>query len=435
MNSPSDTGFSPGKLRAIAVALFAVISGSLWMGFAVDTYFGSDGSFYFAVILDNGTFTNIAPSRAYAEWMTQWPLVLGVNSGLTDLATLEILFGLGIWFPWVLSFAISLYATRERPALIFFFLISLVSLNLAAWCLIYGEHLVLLSVAWPIFFFGILRRPLNITEQILTALLLIVHLKLYESTVVTGAIFAVMFSFRSWLARTHRERWGSTALASLAIASVVIALYWILFPRDADNRTSFLAAIIGSLAHPYPWMGVSFVILNIAGYFLDYQKLLKAAWVTPLVIGAISLLSPGIWGGIAFSTRTLTLTALPLLMLATFIVSLSRFKMTRQVMIPVAAIIVGISLLHLRHLQSWLEFRSDFKAILQKEQGFVKPEDHDNIDHWGWTNPVLSYVWSEGEVNAVIVNRETVEYQAFPFRSEMLLEKYLTKKPDFLEKE
>jgi len=435
MNSPSLSEFSPGKLRALAVALFAVVSGSLWLGFAIDTYFGSDGSFYFAVILDNGTFTNIAPSRAHAEWMTQWPLVLGVNSGLTDLATLEILFGLGIWFPWVLSFAISLYATRERPALIFFFLISLVSLNLAAWCLIYGEHLVLLSIAWPIFFFGILRRPLNFIEQILTASLLLVHLKLYESTVVTGGIFAVMFGFRTWLARTPRERWGSAALTTLALASAVIALTWILFPRDADNRSSFLAAIGGSLGHPYPWIGVSFVVLHITGRIFECQKLLRAAWITPLVIGIMALPWTGIMSWVAFATRTLTLTALPLLFLATLMVSLSGFKMTRQVMIPVAAIIVGISLLHIRHLQSWWTFQNEFKAILQEEKGFVKPEDHEDIDHWGWTNPVLSYVWSEGEVNAVVVNRESVEYQAFPFMTEMLLEKYLTKKPDFLEEE
>lgn len=434
MNSATALEISAARLRVFAIALFAVISGALWIGFSVDTFFGSDGSFYFAIILDNGTFTNIAPSRAHAEWMTQWPLVLGVRSGITNLATLENLFGLGIWFPWVLSFVISLYATRERPALIFLLLISFASLNLAAWSLIYGEHLVLLCLAWPIFYFGILRRPLNLTEQVFTALLLVAHLRLYESTVVTGSIFAVVFGFRTWLARSPRERWGSAVLTALAISSAAIALTWILFPRDADNRSSFLGAIIASLAHPYPWMGVSFVVFSIWGVITNSPKVLLAAWVTPLVIGVISLFSPGIWGGVAFSTRTLTLTALPLLMLAAFVISLSGFKMTRKSLLSVSAVVVGISLLHVRHLQSWVEFRSKFKSILKEEKGIVDPADHGDIDHWGWTNPLLSYVWSEGEVDAVILNRNFDEgYEPFDAFTEMVIEDYLTKKPDFLE--
>lgn len=424
------SSLAPGKLRVIAIALFSVISASLWIGFAADTYFATDGSFYFAIILDNGTFTNIAPSRAHAEYLTQWPLVLAVNSGITDLGLLENIFGLGIWFPWVLGFAVSLYATRERPELLFLFLISFASLNLAAWSLVYGEHMVLLSLSWPIFYFGILRRRLNLFEQVLTALLLVAHLKLYESTVATGAIFTVLFGFRTWLARSPRERWGSAALTSLAIASAAIALTWILFPRDAGNRSSFLGSIIASLAHPYPWIGVSFVVLNIWGVITSSRKVLLAAWVTPLVIGLVSLFSSGIWAGVGFSTRTLTLTALPLLMLATLVISLSEFKMTRRWVLSVSAMVVGISLLHVRHLQNWWDFQQGFKAVLQEESGFV---DSGDINHWGWTNTILSYVWSEGEVTSVILNPEDTGYSPFPVRTEPLLEKYLTVQPDFLE--
>ena len=181
-------------------------------------------------------------------------------------------------------------------------------------------------------------------------------------------------------------------------------------------------------------MGVSFVVLNILGVATSSLKLLMLAWATPLVIGVISLFSPGIWGGVAFSTRTLTLTALPLLMLATMIISLSEFEMTRYWLLSVSVLIVAVSLLHVRHLQSWWEFRRDFKVILQEEKGFVNPADHGDIDHWGWTNPLLSYVWSEGEVEAVILNRNFKEgYEPFDPFAEMVMEKYLTKKPDFLE--
>ena len=71
---------SPRRIRGLAIALFTVISAALWIGFSADNYFASDGSFYFAIILDNATFTNVAPSRAHAEYLTQWPLVLAVRS-------------------------------------------------------------------------------------------------------------------------------------------------------------------------------------------------------------------------------------------------------------------------------------------------------------------------------------------------------------------
>ena len=67
MSSPLASKILPGRLRAIAIVLFTVISGCLWIGFSVDTYFGSDGPFYFAIILDNGNFTHIAPSRVAAR--------------------------------------------------------------------------------------------------------------------------------------------------------------------------------------------------------------------------------------------------------------------------------------------------------------------------------------------------------------------------------
>ncbi len=433
MNVRQEIALKSGVIRGWAVALFLIISGALWLGFSADTYFGSDGSFYFAMILDKGGFTEIAPSRAHAELMSQWPLVWALRSGVSDLKLLEVFFGLGIWFPFLLSFVISLYATRENPALIAFYLISLASLNLAGWCLIYGEHMVLLSIAWPIFYLAILRRPLTALEQVLVAALLLVHLKLYETALVSGTLFSLLFLFRAWLSESRWQKGWSCVFAILAAAAVMIALYWILNPRDPENRGHFLGAILGSLAHPYPWMGLSFVVLTALGHLLQSSKLGVAGWVTPLVIGVISLFSPGIMGGISFATRTLTLTALPLLMLVAGMASLSCFRFHRKCALVVGGLILALSILHVRHLQSWLDFRRDFKEILQSERGFVKPADHGGISHWGWTNSVLSYVWSEGEVRAVILNPDEIGYQPFQVKSEMLLEAYLTKKPDFLE--
>lgn len=434
MTLGSDDVLSPGTQRRLAVLLFSLISAALWTGFSVDTYFASDGAFYFTIILDNARFTEIATSRAHAEYLSQWPLVLGVRSGVTDLAVLEFLFGLGLWFPWFLGFVISLYATRERPALLFFYVISLAALNLSAWSVFIGEHLVLLSLSWPIFFFAILRRPLRGLEQLLTGLLLVVHLRLYESAVATGSLFAVIFGFRVWLAGTARERWVSLLFLLLSLGAVVIALNWILFPRDAGNRTSFLGAMVAALAHPYPWMGAGFVVLTTVGTIFHSPLARKVAWMVPLAIGVVSLLSPGILAGIAFSTRTLSLSLLPLLMVVSFLFSLSKLEVTHRRANLTSLIVLAICLLHVRHLQSWVQFQDRFVTVLKTERGFVDPADHEGLAHWGWTNTLLSYVWSKGEVKAIVLNSDEDGYQPFDPRTEVVMERYLQRRPEFVEK-
>jgi hypothetical protein len=434
MAEAADEPLSPGTLRRLATLLFLLISAALVVGFTFDTYFATDGAFYFTIILDHARFTEIAPARSHAEYLSQWPLVLGVRAGLTDLTVLEWLFGLGLWFPWALGFVISLYATRERPALLFFYVISLACLNLSAWSVFIGEHLVLLSVAWPILFLAILRRPLNLFEQVLTGTLLVAHLRLYESAVATGSLFALIFAFRIWLAGTARERWVSVGFLLLALASVVIALNWILFPRDAGNRTSFLGAMLASLLHPYPWMGVGFVVLMAVGKILRNRIACKASWIVPLTIGVLSLPSPGILAGIAFSTRTLSLTALPLLMGVAILFSLSKMRVTKRLANLTSLVVLAICLLHVRHLQSWIQFQDRFVTVLRSERGFVDPADHPDLVHWGWTNSLLSYVWSEGDVRAIILNPDEDGYQPFDPHSEVVLEKYLRAWPEMVER-
>ncbi|MFW2386613.1 MAG: hypothetical protein ACN4GG_12375, partial [Akkermansiaceae bacterium] len=336
---------SASSLRKLAILLFGLISTVLWIGFSVDTYFASDGSYYFKILADKMWFTEIAPARTHAEYLSQWPMVVAVNFGVTDLKLLEIIFGFGLWFPWFLGFLISLYATREKPFLIFFYLLSLASLNLAAWALLIGEHLVLLSLVWPLFFLSILKREHNCGERILTLLLLVAHLKLYESAIITGSLLASIFLLRTWIFESQKERLFSILFVILALGSIAIALQWTLFPRDANNRSSFLGAMTHGLGHPYPWIGLSFIFFSALAQLFRQRRLLKLALIIPTVIGIGSLIYSGIPGGVSFSTRTLTLSILPIFLVLAGAFSL--VKAGKALVYSTSAFIVLISLLHL----------------------------------------------------------------------------------------
>ncbi|MGD1979185.1 MAG: hypothetical protein PVJ98_07325 [Akkermansiaceae bacterium] len=418
--------------RWVAGLLFLLMTVALWIGFSVDTYFASDGANYFVTIIDEARFTAIAPARAHAEYLSQWPLVLAVKCGVTEIEQLEIFFGLGLWFPWAMGFVISLYATRENSGLIFLYLLSVACLNLAAWSVFIGEHLVLLSVAWPIFYFAVIRRPLNLAEQIVTGLLLLAHLRLYESAVATGTIFACLFGIRACFSVDRRERRVSQVFVFLALASIAIAAYWILFPRDADNRSSFLRVMVDSLDHPYPRIGFWFIVFTTVGLLFRFRILALASLVFPLVIVWQSWFDSGISALLAFSTRTLSLSALPLLLGVALLSQLSGFRVTRFQAVSLTIVVTSISLLHVRHLQAWVEFRSRFIAVVQTEVGFVDPDDHEGLVHWGWTNPLLSYLWSDGEVRAIVLSPYPEGYHPFDPRREVVMEKYLRVSPGFV---
>ena len=420
-------------LRWLAVALFGLISVSLWIGFAFDTYFASDGAYYFQVLADKMWFTEISPSRSFAEYISQWPMVLAVNSGVTDLKLLEVFFGFGLWFPWIVSFGISLYATREKPFLIFFQLISLACLSLSAWAVMIGEHLVLLSVVWPLLFLAIICRPLNGLERFLTLLLLVAHLKLYEAAIASGMVLALLYFIRAYISNERPDRRWALIFAVIALSAVAIALAWTLFPRDSDNRTSFLGAMTSALAHPYPWIGMIFVIFTAGGYFLRKAMLLKIGSYGALGFAVISLVAGGIPGGVSFSTRTLTLSALPLLMVLAGMYAVSPMRASGLLVKSTSGIILLLALLHVRHLQTWITFRSDFKTVLKEERGFVKPEPYgEDLKHWGWTNPLLSYLWADGVVMTVIENPQTTSWQPFDPHAEVVLERYHKDQPKVL---
>lgn len=427
-------------LRRLAVILFVLISTVLWIGFSVDTYFATDGSYYFKILCDKMWFTEIAPARAHAEFLSQWPMVLAVNAGVTNLQTLEIIFGFGLWFPWLMGFLISLYTTREKPFLIYFYLLSLASLNLAAWALFIGEHLVLLSVVWPLFFLAIIKRPLNHLEKFLTLFLLVAHLKLYESAIITGSLLAILFFLRAWIFEEKSERIGSIVFLVISLGAVAIALQWTFFPRDADNRTSFLGALTHALGHPYPWIGLSFVFFSALAQFSRKPLFFKLALLIPGLIGICSLFSGGIPGGISFSTRTLTLSILPLFLCAAGAYTLSFVRAGKTLVYTTSAMVITLSLLHLRHLQTWISFRSLFKSVLAEESGYVKPEPYgEPLKHWGWSNPLLSYLWSEGAVKTIILNPgdegpEDEGWKPFNPYTETILARYLEEEQTILGK-
>ena len=142
----------------ISLLLFLFISLSLINSFYVDKHLSTDGVNRFCDILDNKDFTYWAWSRQFVSFLTEWPLVLAVKSGITDIPILLKWFAFGIYLPYLISFLICIYALRdENKTLLLFFLASMVAINLSSDYILAGEHHVMVNMSWQIIFI-LLRR-------------------------------------------------------------------------------------------------------------------------------------------------------------------------------------------------------------------------------------------------------------------------------------
>ena len=115
---------------------------------------------------------------------------------------------------------------------------------------------------------------------------------------------------------------------------------------------------------------------------------------------------------------------LPLLMIAAW--RLSRQKAIAHHQTTTVIFIALMLGFHFYLSQAWMTYRSDFRTALKNNTGFVEVEStglNNNPQKWYWTNPILSYLWSEGEVHTIILN-EPGNYEPYKAQEEPIIPRY-----------
>lgn len=187
------------------VLLFLLISFAVIQSLIIEKHFSADGAHYFTTILDSKNFTYIAWSRQFANYLTQLPLVLAVKLGLKDIPLLSKLFAIGLYFPYIASFALCIYAIRRENSLLLVFpLISIVGINLPGDYILIGEHHVMVLLSWPILLLSLRKEPLTWSDGGLLWLLLALFSRTYEAATIPAVIFSTIFVIR--LSRTRQNK-------------------------------------------------------------------------------------------------------------------------------------------------------------------------------------------------------------------------------------
>jgi hypothetical protein len=431
--APSN-GSGAAWLCLLPVVLFVAISLALVADFRIDKEFSADGIYRFYAVLEWQVWTVADPSRRFAEYINQWPLILALRSGVSDFAWLKAFFCLGLFLPYLFAFLLSLYAVRgQGQFLICFFLVSILAVNLASDYHLTGENQVMSLLSWPILLLSLRRPAISRLDALITWSLLVLLSATYPIAAVTASIVAVVLGIRlhhGECAETTTNLWLNLVTIVLCVGVVLINSYYILFPLYLVSRDSFQAGILLALVkNPLGISGSVFSVL-FAMALIRRERMYSALCVLPTLgyLWYVFSNERGLSAGVSFSSRTLTLTVLPLLLTLAALTSPRAVQFrARHALVAVAFVFAG-ALGVLVSSNDWDRFRGQFHQILESRTGYVPIQEtplRASSDSWPWNNSLLSVVWSYPCVRAIVLNATPVGWQPFDPKTTLILKRYV----------
>jgi hypothetical protein len=406
---------------------FVVLSAVLWYGLVNDLAFSADGAYYFSKVLDLRDFYSNAWSREHSNLMSQWPLVVAVRLGITDLSLLTPINGVSLYLPFVASFGLCMFALRgldKTPLL--FPLASMLLVTFPAAFILVGESHFMALATWPILLL-ILRPTLGHMDAAVLVGSLLILCRTYETAFASGGLFIALGVLRLRYGPPGNRR---ALIAAMAAALVVVGVgsYWTAFPANSVNRNSFLHSLVLPLRHPL------FLCSLAALSLLTWAVARRASWayVASFAIAALAVVLP--LGGIAatanvsFACRTLTLTLLPALLLAASFLYVRGFRLERGALLATMTVMTLLGVANAVSWQGWIEFREEFRGTLRGLSGYVAVEDTALFRsgyRWNWTSPLLSILWSDGCVRTIVLSPARVRWEPFDPRTTLPMQRYV----------
>jgi len=410
------------------LAFYALACIPFFWNCTIDKYFSADAAFYFVRMLDAGHFMDFAWSRNHAVYLTEWPVILAVNSGTTNLDVLQWLHGFGIFMPALFSIVLSIaFCPKTLRSLLLLHALSFFSLTYPADNIMTGESHVLVFLTWPILFALLSDRLQDNRYFAVLMAVLLAYTRLYESALFTAPLLMLILLYRLYKKELQLSSVKKLSIVSLLLAAAVIAVWAVVFPRDPNNRTDFVGAMASGLTHPQ--FLASFIFL-IFWYWSAASKRnglsIIGLVISTALVGYFLFSKTCVSASISFACRTLSFTTLPLMMLAAW--RLSQLKTIDCHQTSTRLFLLLMVGFHFMLSRSWMDYRDNFRNALINNQGFVDVRSTGLNQHpqkWYWTNPILSYLWSEGDVKTIILN-ETGNYEPYKAQEEPIIGRYKT---------
>lgn len=207
----------------------------------------ADGARFLAIIVEANTFTDFDWSRRHAHWLTQAPLVLGLNAGPVGRETSLFLHSLGLFAVPAVALALSLWWARSSPVAFAFVLLAVVAIYRPSNFFIISESHTACALATlaAVLLFRVRDHPRALALVVLAFALLLS--RTYESMLFIGPVLALVSLALAW--RQHRLARDRLSVVVLVLCAVVffagaaVALHATLFPRFPENLRGFAGSV------------------------------------------------------------------------------------------------------------------------------------------------------------------------------------------------
>ena len=445
--------FTKDLLKVAGLALILVL---LLHGLAATNFIilFMDGAYYLFGIIEGNGFFLVEPTSRTVQVLQQIPVVLTLRLGVSDLEILMVVAALSnLLLPLLLTASCYWILPSGHKAFFIFPLLHYLTGTLASWFPTVTDAPPAAAYFWMLFYL-VLFRSNTWWSALLCVLMALPALYLHEAMSFLSLLLvsAALWRFKnasSWFFRVL-----FLFLSGWFLFISYIQLTAILYPRDINNRSGFLAQLL-ELKWIY-WDGINIaVVLSIATVglllwvFIDNllhnsnSKRSVLAQVVrrsaPFLLGGVTLAVWSLllfdihWYGLIpqFAARALaafvTVPLAILVLLSLFQPSIQRGWYDRLHVVLVVVLTLGILVSHGIGLSRWVDYVRDFRSLLQSQTGFIPFDKAVNtlpLDHrknfWHitrdphWTNPVISYLLSpQGRVTTIVSNPHTARWQPF----------------------
>jgi hypothetical protein len=318
------------NLMPVAITVFA-----LWIVAAIlsSRCLYADGAHEFVRVLQAQNFVSFMWSRHFAFYIYEYPLVLAIKLGVTNLAWLRFAFSLGCFLPWPIVMVCCYWISPKNFWLV---VVGCATGYLNAAFMAVGEHILGHALFWPSLFAILFARPLKPLAILILLASATGMLYSYESQLFLCLPLALLALWRARQEKKEGSRWAWVVFlvaSSLFFAGITVGLCAVLMPEISANFTGFKGGTLAILGHmgwtfswTIIWVGLVLTTMFSENFWriISHKVGIYFLFVMFVVWGTWPLLLPSqLDNGIQYDNRALDL-LVPLVLLP--VVLILRFR-------------------------------------------------------------------------------------------------------------
>lgn len=405
----------------------------------------ADAPYYVVNIAAKRGFSFEEPGRRAAEILYQWPVVLAVRLGVTDLPRLGRFYAVGCAYLVFLSLIAcwSLLPAARKPLILFPVLTIFLGWLASCYASMVEVH-ALVFWFWPVLF-ALLFRSLERHRDVILVLGLSLPMMLLYPTVVLLAPALAGVALQRWRARpADRHGWAWLVLAIWFVLVTAVAAYLIVKPHDVPNRDTFLHQLeaLAFLAAPDQGVNwplalalVAMPLLLLCAWRPQMLQRWLTLWLLPFLLFALfTALSPVVAlssfaPNLQHAARAWESVAVALLLPPLYAHLSGRLNLAgagrRLAFVVIAILAVAQITWQVATTAQWSGRLALLRTVLASRSGLIPIEETPLILQriglqalaplgWSWTDPLLSIVLAPGgKVSAIVTAPKPIGWQPF----------------------